>query len=193
MITQIVKNYTFDKDARTITFDDYSEIFLENVLIIVNKSFNNAIIHSSSSSARTASVSGNVLTLAYDTRSMSDTDKLQIRYVQHDDSKFRSISLGAVQAIKNTPGKLTGYYLFNTSSAVRYVKIFDAAAGDVVLGTTAPSLTIPLPAESGANVLGEREIEFDSGLSIACTTGIADSDTNLAGANEVTANIYYNQ
>lgn len=192
MITQIVKNYTFDASARTITFDDYTEIFLENILIIVNKSYNNAVIHSSSSSSRTGSVSGNVLTLSYNTESMSDTDKLQIRYVQHDDSKFRSINLGAVQAIKNLPGKLTGYYFFNSSSSLRHVKIFDAPAASVILGTTAPALTITLPIGSGANVLGDREIDFENGISIACTTGVLDSDTNVSGANEVTANIYYN-
>lgn len=191
MITQIVKNYTFDASARTITFDDYTEIFLENVLIIVNKSYNNAIIHSSSSSARTASVSGNVLTLAYNTESMADTDKLQIRYVQHDDDVFRSVSLGAVTAIKNTPGKITGYYMFNLSAALRHVQIYDVAAADVVLGTTIPKATITLPVGSGANVLGEREIGFNTAISIACTTEL--SNATPAGASEVAANIYFNQ
>jgi hypothetical protein len=193
MITQIVKNYTFDASAGTITFDDYSEIFLENVLIIVNKSYNNAIIHSSSSSARTGSVSGNVLTLAYNTQSMSDSDSLQIRYVQHPDSTFKSANTGAVAAIKNTPGKITGYYFFNLDTSPLHVKLFDVTAASVVLGTTASKLLITIPPGSGANVLGEREIGFNTAISIACTTGPLDSDLTVASANKVISNIYYNQ
>jgi hypothetical protein len=113
--------------------------------------------------------------------------------VQHDDDIFRSISLGAVEAIKNKPGRMTGYYLFNYSTSVLHVKIFDALAADVVLGTTTPKMTISLPAEGGANVLGERELGFDTGISIACTAGLSDGNSTVAGANEVSANIYYNQ
>jgi hypothetical protein len=75
----LITNYTFDASAKTISFDDYTGIDLNRVLLITNVT-TNTIIYNFANSLLGGSVSGNVLTLTYNTTSMSDTDTLQIYY-----------------------------------------------------------------------------------------------------------------
>lgn len=74
-----IKNYSFDKTAKTVTFTDYVTIRLDSVRIITNVE-SNIIIYNFAQSGLGGSVLNNVLTLDYDTTSMSNTDKLQIVY-----------------------------------------------------------------------------------------------------------------
>jgi len=74
-----INNYTFNKTAKTISFTDYKTISLDGLLLITNVT-SNIIIYNFASPALGGSVSGNTLTLNYDTSSMSNTDKLQILY-----------------------------------------------------------------------------------------------------------------
>lgn len=75
-----VKNYTFDKTAKTITFTDYGSIRLDSILLIVNVTTGNTIIYNFADNSRGGTVATNVLTLAFDTSSMNNTDKLLIFY-----------------------------------------------------------------------------------------------------------------
>lgn len=75
----LINSYSFDASARTITFLDYSSIFLDSVLLITNVT-DNVIIYNFAGSGKGGTVSGNVLTLAFDTTTMADTDSLQIYY-----------------------------------------------------------------------------------------------------------------
>ena len=75
----MVNNYTFNKTARTVTFNDYDSIKLENVLLISNAT-DGRLIYNFADSNRNGSAAGNVLTLNFDTSAMSDTDKLSIFY-----------------------------------------------------------------------------------------------------------------
>ena len=75
----LITNYTFDASAKTISFDDYTGVDLNRVLLITNVT-TNTIIYNFANSLLGGSVSGNVLTLTYNTTSMSDTDTLQIYY-----------------------------------------------------------------------------------------------------------------
>jgi hypothetical protein len=75
----IVKNYTFDKTAKTVTFTNYTTVVLERILAVINVT-KNIVIYRPDNSAKNGTVSGNVLTLSYDTSTMSNTDKLMILY-----------------------------------------------------------------------------------------------------------------
>lgn len=79
----IVDNYTFDASAKTISFDDYAAIDLDNVLLITNVT-SNVIIYQFNKPSKNGTVATNVLTLNYDTTAMADGDNLQIFY---DDPK----------------------------------------------------------------------------------------------------------
>ena len=74
-----IDNYKFDKTARTVTFCDYDSIRLDKIAIITNVT-DNIMIYNFVSPTLGGTVSGNVLTLTYDTSTMSDDDKLQIIY-----------------------------------------------------------------------------------------------------------------
>jgi hypothetical protein len=76
---KLITNYSFNHLAKTITFNDYSSIDLERILLITNVT-KNIIIYNFADPTKGGTVSGNVLTLTYDTTGMADTDKLQIFY-----------------------------------------------------------------------------------------------------------------
>jgi hypothetical protein len=90
-----IDNYTFDKTAKTVTFLDYDSISLSRVMGIVNAE-NNVMFYNCAGTGKGGSVSGNVLTLDYDTSAMANTDKLQIIY----DDKDASLLVQLIESIK---------------------------------------------------------------------------------------------
>src|SRR3990172_1991632 len=90
---QKIITYTFSAAAKTITFGDYGSITLESVLVVINATDQITIFNPTNTSLG-GTVATNVLTLEYDTTTMSDTDKLIIYY---DDNTAQPIS-GTVTA-----------------------------------------------------------------------------------------------
>jgi hypothetical protein len=74
---KLVSNYSFNATAKQITLSDYTSVDLESLLLITNVA-NNTIIYNFAGQGKGATVSGNVLTLDFDTTSMSNSDSLQI-------------------------------------------------------------------------------------------------------------------
>lgn len=102
---------------------------------------------------------------------------------------YRNIDLDETGVIVSaSPVKVALWYLFNNSAAKLYVKFYDKATAATNADT--PKLTIPVPAGSGANLnLCQREVPFSTGLSLRCTTGIADNDTGAPAANDMVVNL----
>lgn len=77
----LVTNYTFNAATRAITFTDYAGpgITLERIFVVSNVT-DGLLIFNFADAGVTGTVATNVLTLAYDTTSMSNTDKLCIIY-----------------------------------------------------------------------------------------------------------------
>ena len=76
---KIISDYTFTALSRTVELNGFVSINLEGLLLITNVT-DNVIIYSFADPSRGATIDDNVITLVYDTESMSDTDKLQIFY-----------------------------------------------------------------------------------------------------------------
>ena len=76
---KLISNYTFNAATRQIIFADYTSIDLERLLLITNVT-DNIIIYNFADPATGAGISGNTVTLLYDTTTMSNTDSLQIYY-----------------------------------------------------------------------------------------------------------------
>ena len=74
---KLIKNYTFNAAAKTVTFNDYAELQLEQVLLITNVT-DNIIIYNFGSPTTGGSLAGNVLTLDYNTTTMDNADNLQV-------------------------------------------------------------------------------------------------------------------
>lgn len=80
---KLITNYTFNAAAQTVTFTEYTTISLEGVLLVTNVT-DNIIVYNFADVGYGGSVSGNILTLAYNTTGMDDTDDLQIFYDDTD-------------------------------------------------------------------------------------------------------------
>lgn len=111
-------------------------------------------------------------------------------------SIFRSLDLDeSEEEVKASAGCVYGYYIANLATSTRFVKFYNATAASVTVGSTTPVMTLPIPGNStddvGANLLGGVGITFDTAITVAATTGIADSDTGAPGANEVVINLFY--
>lgn len=74
-----VKDYLFNKTNKTITFTQFSSIRLDSVRMIANTTAG-VIIYTFVDPLLGGTVLGNVLTLNYDTTTMSNGDSLQIIY-----------------------------------------------------------------------------------------------------------------
>jgi hypothetical protein len=79
MSKQVIQRYIFDPIARTVTLPDFDKIDLSRLALITNLA-DNVILFNFGDETRTATVAGNVITLAYPTGSMSASDPLRIDY-----------------------------------------------------------------------------------------------------------------
>jgi hypothetical protein len=93
--------------------------------------------------------------------------------------------------VKGSPGQVFGWYIYNSNASARKVVLYNAITNPPVPGTTAPKITLVIPASSGANVEFTNGIEFDTGIGIATVTGLADSDNTGVAANDLIINVLY--
>jgi hypothetical protein len=98
--------------------------------------------------------------------------------------------------VKGSAGQVYWIHAMNLSAAVLYLKLYNATAASVTVGTTVPDLTFPIPTQGDTNGAGfalpiPNGIEFDTAITIACTTGVADNDSTAPGANECVVNLGY--
>jgi hypothetical protein len=96
--------------------------------------------------------------------------------------------------VKNSPGQVYGWTITNTTTAIVYVKFYDATSG--TLGTGTPVLTIGIPGNATddttlAQSFGGLGIAFATGICVGAGTGVADADNTDPGANGVIANIFF--
>lgn len=97
-------------------------------------------------------------------------------------------------AVKASAGQLYWIHAINLSAAVLFLKFYNATVASVVVGTTVPDLTFPIPTPGDTNGAGftlsiPNGIAFGTAITIAATTGIADNDSGAPGANEVIVNL----
>lgn len=118
--------------------------------------------------------------------------------IQGNLSVFRSLDLDETEEeVKATAGRLYKLRLTNFATSPRYVKLYNATADNVTVGTTTPIDTIVLPAAESSDCVvvtenfGGKGLTFSTALSIACTTGLADSSDGAPGASDVVVSAYY--
>ena len=109
---------------------------------------------------------------------------------------FKLISAASTNAtvVKASAGNLDTITAISLADeTVRYLKLYDKATAPVV-GTDVPVLTIPVPTNlKGAGIVipVASGIKFLNGISLAITSGVADSDTGAILADEVIVNLTY--
>lgn len=73
----LFQDYTFNAATKQITFNTTDVVSLNQVLVITNVT-DNVIIYNFADAAKGGTIANNVLTLTFDTTTMSNTDSLQI-------------------------------------------------------------------------------------------------------------------
>jgi hypothetical protein len=134
---QLITNYTFNKTAKTIKFDDFNIIELESLLMITNISnVNKPVLYQFNNPELTATVTGNTLTLSYDTSSMNNSDVLQIFYDEIIDNKILLTS--TITGISQSTNINTTHYgsLVAQFSGVWVGKIYFETSNDGVFWDT---------------------------------------------------------
>lgn len=92
----LVSTYTFSPTTKQVTLSGYQTILLEGLLLITNVT-TNTIIYNFANPILGGTVSGNVVTLDYNTNTMSATDRLQIYYDDPANMAASDASLAALQ------------------------------------------------------------------------------------------------
>lgn len=111
-------------------------------------------------------------------------------------SLFRSIDLDeSEEEVKATAGTVYGLWFSNMATSSRFLKFYNATAANVTVGTTTPVLTLALPGNASDDISGvfsiAQGIKFDTAITVAATTAIADNDTGAPSANDVIVNVFY--
>lgn len=112
-------------------------------------------------------------------------------------SIFRSIDLDETEEeVKASAGTLYSIDAMNMTASVLYLKIYDNTAAGTTVGTTTPVLTYVLPTNGDTNGCGmvkniPQGLAFATGITVAVTTGLADSNTGAPAANAAIVNLGY--
>lgn len=98
--------------------------------------------------------------------------------------------------VKGTAGQVYWIHAINLKATPLFLKFYNVAAASVTVGTTVPDLTFPVPSAGDTNGAGftltiPNGIEFDTAITVAATTGVADNDSGAPGANELILNLGY--
>ena len=107
-------------------------------------------------------------------------------------STYHLVSAASTNAgvVKASAGVVTAYYLANTAAVMLFVKLYNKASSPTV-GSDTPRCVWGIPSQSGANISFDHPIAFETGIAIATTTGIADSDSAAVGANDIAVTLHY--
>lgn len=108
----------------------------------------------------------------------------------------RSLDLDDTEEeVKATAGQVYGWNITNLATGTRYVKFYNATAANVTVGTTTPLFTLAIPGNATDDTMLAQAlahgITFDTAITWAATTGLADNDTGAPGANEVAGTVWY--
>jgi hypothetical protein len=107
-------------------------------------------------------------------------------------SIFRSLDLDeSEEEVKATAGQVYSIHGYNANAAVRYLKLYNATAANVTVGTTTPVFTMPLEAQKAFNITPSMAMSFSTAITAAATTGLADNDTGVPSANDIIINVLY--
>lgn len=110
---------------------------------------------------------------------------------------FKSLDLDETEEQVNAnAGELCSVWVTNTADTTRWLKFYNATAASVTVGSTTPVLTIGVSGQTDTDISGSFSVnggcfQFDTALTVAATTGLADADTGAPAANDVVVAIGY--
>ena len=108
----------------------------------------------------------------------------------------KSISVVATsQTVKASAGQIYFIHAINLHTATLYLKFWDAGSSPSI-GTDATTLTFAVPAQADGNGAGfnfsvPQGMPFASGIYMAATTGVDDSNSTAPSANKLIVTVGY--
>ncbi len=149
----------------------------------------------SSGTVTTVSTVSNVAAIAAGTNAIGD---FGVQYRGSATGAGTAVNLNcpatpAAQAVKASAGRFLKGVVINTATSLRYLKVYNTAAGSVVLGTTAAVLDIPLAANGAPTRIdfGEAGVGFSAAMSVAITGGRGTTDNTAVTLNDAAGVITY--
>lgn len=93
------------------------------------------------------------------------------------------------EEVKATAGQIYLIVAFNETAAPLFIHLYNLTAANTTVGTSVPVVTLMVPANADSDGAGfvlpiPQGLAFDTAISAACTTGVADNDTGAPGAND---------
>jgi hypothetical protein len=85
---------------------------------------------------------------------------------------------------------LTGFEIYNSAAAARFVKFFNKSSAPS-MGTDTPLRTVQIPATSAVRIELVRGKKFTAGLWVSVTVNASDTDNTAPAANDVIMSIDY--
>lgn len=98
---------------------------------------------------------------------------------------FRNTALSSTPvAVKTSSGLLMGWNFINVNTSTVYVKLYNSTVANTTVGTSTPAFTLAVPGGSASApgvffkdcTLIPQEV-FNTAITIACVTGLADNST----------------
>lgn len=107
------------------------------------------------------------------------------------DHKLIAAATTNATSVKATAGKICEGWVFNTSAATKFLKLYNKASAPTV-GTDVPVMTLPIPAGQGialGSIFGIFGKYFSTGIAYALTGAAADNDATAIAAGDVIVNL----
>ena len=93
-------------------------------------------------------------------------------------------------SVKASVGQIYGMCISNSATSPRYFKLYNKASAPTV-GTDTPVRTVQIPALATVIQTFPVGLNFATGIALAVTTGLVNSDTGAVGANELSIDLDY--
>ena len=106
---------------------------------------------------------------------------------------YKETDLNATKsAVKASSGTIHAIIIDNSANAAEaeYLKLWDAASGDVTVGTTAPDWVFKIPAATKRSIPIPEGIAFGTALTVACVTTAGTAGTTNPTADVVVSILY---
>lgn len=92
--------------------------------------------------------------------------------------------------VKASAGRLYGIFLYNTTAAWKFVKLYNKATAPVV-GTDVPVLIIGVPPNGATELTHPVPVAFGTGIGIGITGASPDADVTATAVGDVVGHLQY--
>jgi hypothetical protein len=107
--------------------------------------------------------------------------------------KHRDTDITATKAaVDATSGSIHAIVIDNTNNAAEaeYLKLWDAASGDVTVGTTAPDWVFKVPAATKVTIVFQSALAYGTALTAACVTTAGTAGTTNPTSDVIVEILY---